>query len=224
MVLGWHKIAGVLFFLLIPQYSLAVAEYDSAWNLKGWEIKRINDGRIITHTFTVEGHTKQVDAFLLIKTPAEFIFSMITDYERLPGYMPNLERVEVLEASTAGALVNYELAFPFGLKKRYRLKLDYYMENGELGMTWDLAPWQGLTAEESLRASTGFLRLKETEDTNVTLLVYDTKTDPGYIPFGLGWIVNYLTDRIVIEFLEETKQRAERKWVETKEVNLEVEF
>ncbi len=215
--MNWKKTVAICLFcgLFVPQDGAAGPEYDPAWNLKEWEIKRVNDGGIVTHKSSSADYTRQIHAYLVIKAPAEQVFSLVTDYERLPEFMPNLEAVKVLESSSQGALVNYMLGLPFGVKKRYRLQLDYDRETGDPRMAWNLAPWPELKADETIAATTGYWLFKPAADKDATLLVYYNKTDPGDVPFGLGWIVDYLTNKTVVELLEKTKERAEQRWLES---------
>jgi len=200
----------------MPFYASAEVMIDSAWQLNQKEIKRLQAGKTVTHASSGEGNVTKLDAFLLFNAPAPVIFSVITDYEKQPEFMPNLAEIKVLETSNKGALVNYMLELPFGVEKRYRLKLDYNQQSPNLRMDWNLSPWEGLKPEETILASTGYWLLKPVQNTNDTLLVYHTSTDPGDVPFGLGWIVDYMTNKTVVELLEKTKKRAETTWENNK--------
>ncbi len=208
--------AAILCFMFLPLNGFANIEYDSAWHLKDWEKKRLEEGRVITHASSHEGYARQLKAYLLIHTPAEQIFSIITDHEKTPEFMPNLDRVQIVAASEEAVLANYMLTLPFGVKKRYRLKLVEDTGPDALQLSWNLVPWAELKPEETIAATSGSWLLKATGNNELTLLVYDTTTDPGDVPFGLGWIVDYLTNQTVIELLEKTKERAERQWMESK--------
>ncbi|MCI5125930.1 MAG: hypothetical protein D3925_16025, partial [Candidatus Electrothrix sp. AR5] len=47
-------------------------------------------------------------------------------------------------------------------------------------------------------------------DAKHSLVLYHVYTDPGKIPFGLGWIVDFLGKDSVPEVLVQTKELAER--------------
>ncbi|MDQ7001370.1 MAG: SRPBCC family protein, partial [Ghiorsea sp.] len=136
--------------------------------------------------------------------------ALITDYEHLPEFMPNLEKVEVLSHDKDGAQVNYYLALPFGVKKRYRLQLVYDTTPPDFRMAWHSIPWQGVPEGEVVKKTVGYWQLTATAS-NETLLHYYTKTDPGHVPFGLSWLVDYLTTETVTELLNNTKQRLEKQ-------------
>ncbi len=170
---------------------------------------KVEAGKLVVHAQSVgDGHSKEVHAFLRINAPAAKVFAVITDFPHLPEFMPNLAKVEVLAAQPSGALVNYYLDLPFGVHKRYRLKLDYDTE--PLRMRWQKVAWEGLKPEETIVDTQGFWLLESVDEAN-TQLHYYTYTDPGHVPFGLGWIVDYLTKEAIVELLENTKKRAEQQ-------------
>jgi len=174
------------------------------------EQAKVEAGGLVVHAGSVKGsHAKEIHAFLRIHAPAERIFSLITDYKHLPSFMPNLERTEVLSQDDVGAVVNYYLDLPFGVHKQYRLKLDYDKQPNNLRMAWHKLDWQGLASEHTIADTTGYWDL-QVIDKQTTQLHYYTKTDPGHVPFGLGWLVDYLTEETVVELLDSTKEEAEK--------------
>jgi len=193
---------------ILPSTTL----FDQSWQLSSDEIKRLQSGKITVYdTSENEGYIKELRAFLIVESNPENLLATISDYEKLPEFMPNLEHVDVLEQDENGALVNYVLALPFGVQKRYRLRLNYDKTTPNFSMSWHSEPWQGLKPEETIKYTTGSWIFKPI-DKNTTLVVYYTKTDPGHVPFGLGWIVNYLTEKTVLELLKNTRKRAEIFW------------
>ena len=187
----------------------------SDWVLSAQEKKRVDEGNLLVRTATVgEGFIKEVQAYLKIKASAKDVFMLITDYERLPEFMPNLDQIEVLSRDESGAKVNYYLGLPFNVKKRYRLQLNYDTTLPEMRMAWQSIPWAGVPLEESVKDTRGFWSLTATKD-DETLLYYYTRTDPGHVAFGLGWIVDYMTEKVVVQLLENTKNEAEKPKVNT---------
>ncbi|MDX8381971.1 MAG: hypothetical protein R8M14_07660 [Ghiorsea sp.] len=78
-------------------------------------------------------------------------------------------------------------------------------------MCWHKVDWPGLDSEETIKDTSGYWSF-QAKGKNQTLLHYYTKTDPGHVPFGLGWIVAYLTKETVVDLLTNTKERAEKAW------------
>jgi len=185
--------------------------YATGITLSEKEVKQLDSGQLLIHVVsTKDSHAKEIHAFLLIQAPAEKVFALITDYANLPLFMPNLARTEVLHQDDTGAVVNYYLDLPFAVQKQYRLKLDYDKQPNSWRMAWHQLDWQGLDPEHSIADTTGYWHL-QVMDKQTTKLHYYTKTDPGHVPFGLGWLVDYLTKETVVTLLKNTKAKAEEQ-------------
>lgn len=194
--------------LLLGVSTLHAAGFSS---LTEKEQANVESGGLVIHATSVQAsYAKEIHAFLQIQAPAAQIFTLITDYQHLPSFMPNLERIEVLSQDDAGAVVNYYLDLPFGVHKQYRLKLDYDKQPNHLRMRWHKLDWQGLASEHTIAETRGYWHL-ETVDEHTTRLHYYTQTDPGHVPFGLGWLVDYLTEETVVDLLKNTKKEAEKQ-------------
>ena len=175
------------------------------------EQTNVEAGRLVVHAESAkDSYVKEIHAFLLIQAPVDKVFALITDYVHLSSFMPNLERTEVLSQDAAGAVVNYYLDLPFGVHKQYRLQLDYDKQPDSWRMTWHKLDWQGVAPEHTIADTMGYWDL-QVMDAQTTQLHYYTKTDPGHVPFGLGWLVDYLTEKTVVELLENTKAKAEEQ-------------
>jgi len=176
-------------------------------------LQSIQAGKVFMDaTPTGKEHVERIHAALLVDAPASLLFNIITDYDHLHEFMPHLERTEVLESSETGAVVNYFLSLPFGVAKRYRLRLFYETQEAYLKMSWQLAEWDGLEPDQTINATEGYWLLKPMKKQDKTMVYYYTKTDPGEVPFGLGWIVDYLSDTTIVQLLKKTRQRSEKKW------------
>ena len=185
--------------------------YATGMTLSEKEAKQLGSGQLIIHAASEkDNYVKEIHAFLLIQAPAEKVFALITDYAHLPSFMPNLARTEVLHQGEAGAVVNYYLDLPLGVRKQYRLQLDYDKQPNSWRMTWHQLDWQGLDPEHSITNTAGYWHLQAV-DKQTTKLHYYTKTDPGHVPFGLGWLVDYLTKETVVELLKNTKAKVEEE-------------
>ena len=195
-----------VFLFAVP--SLHAADFSS---LTEKEKSKVEAGGLVVHAASVQGsYAKEIHAFLRIQAPTEKVFSLITNYQILPSFMPNLERIEVLSQDDTGAVANYYLDLPFGVHKQYRLKLAYNKQPDSWRMTWHKLDWQGLASERTIADTTGYWDL-QVLDGQTTQLHYYTKTDPGHVPFGLGWLVDYLTEETVVDLLKNTKKEAEKQ-------------
>lgn len=187
------------------------ASVAQSWELSPREQQQVERGELVIHAESIgDGHIKEVQGLLKIKASPMHVFTLITDYEHLPEFMPNLDKVEVLTRDKNGAQVDYYLDLPFGVKKRYRLQLNYDTTSPDLRMAWHSIPWQGVPEGETVKNTVGYWQLTAIKN-NETLLHYYTKTDPGHVPLGLGWLIDYLTKKTVAKLLQNTKKRVEKQ-------------
>ncbi|MDX8389731.1 MAG: SRPBCC family protein [Mariprofundaceae bacterium] len=198
----------------MPQVSWAEFQIDSKWGLSPHEISEIHEERIVVHkNITIQHNVHHIEALFLVNAPVEHLFSLMTDYDQLTAYAPNLQRVDIMKKYDHGALVNYALALPFNVEKAYRLQLNYTDEGEHRRIAWKSVPWPELNPEETIVSTSGFWLLQKAEKPNTTFLVYQSTTNPGHVPWGLGWIVNYLSTDSVLALLSKTKERAEEQWL-----------
>lgn len=208
-----QKIVCFLCLLLIPM--LARAELA---DLNAEQQKDLAAGKIVIQVLKQDdAHMHVLNGYMLVQAPPQTLLEVLTNFQQLPSYTPNLKRIAVLESSATSALLNFELALPFGVKKRYRLRMDYESVEAAFGqgakrVAWLIQPWPELAPEETIKFTSGFWLMQPTANPHQTQLTYHTETDPGEVPFGLGWIVEYLTNKTVVELLSKTRKRAEQQW------------
>lgn len=207
------KLTAFFLLLVLSSTSAFAGDLKSYATLSDYELRKLSQGKTVLDSADAGEYVREVIVFIRIKAPASLIFSQITDFPKLHEFMPNVEKTTAIEQSDSGAIVNYELGLPFGVEKRYRLKLDY--EIGDtIRKSWQLVPWQGLSEDETIKDTSGYWLLQPTENEHETLVTYFTRTDPGSVPFGLGWIVDFMTNKAAVALLKNTKERAEKLWQE----------
>lgn len=198
-----------------PVGGWCAPEYTSFAELSPKQLQSIQRGDILLKTLPApQDNTTALNAYALVAAPPKVLLATIIDYAALPAYTPNLKQVDVLSSDASGDVVNFHLALPFGVEKRYRLRLTYappQADTDAVAMTWLIQPWDELKPEETIQFTSGYWFMQPTADQQ-TELSYHTETDPGEVPFGLGWIVDYLSHQTIIELLEHTKARAEQQW------------
>ncbi|MBU1138583.1 MAG: hypothetical protein KKA76_06370 [Proteobacteria bacterium] len=170
----------------------------------------IAQGEIIVReieTATKNGRT--FEAIGIINAPRSTVLQVLSEYEKYPEFMPNVSQIEIVGQEHNESIVNYILSLPLGKKKKYRLKLTVTEPESHSSLIeWQLQKWAELKTEETIRDTSGFWRLEEKTKSR-TLVLYHVYTDPGPIPFGLGWIVDVLSKNSVPETLLQTKARSE---------------
>lgn len=174
------------------------------------EKDRVERGEIIVREIDTAGKDgKTFEAICRIDGSRKDVMRVLTDYETYPEFMPNVSRIEVLDRTDDAAVINYTLALPLGKVKKYRLRLtSSEPEAGVSVLRWHLVEWPGLKPEETIEETNGHWRIEEASDGGSRVL-YHVHTDPGHVPFGLGWIVDALSKDSVPEALAGTRTRVE---------------
>jgi hypothetical protein len=171
----------------------------------------VENGEIILReisTIGKEGHT--FEAIGVINAPKKTIMRVLTDYEKYPEFMPNVSRIDIVEQRTNEAVLNYTLSLPLGKIKKYRLGISATDEDKNVSkLQWQLQKWPGLEISETIKDTTGYWLIRE-ETPKRCLVLYHVYTDPGPVPFGLGWIVDALSKNSVPEAFLQTRLRTEK--------------
>jgi ribosome-associated toxin RatA of RatAB toxin-antitoxin module len=174
------------------------------------EKKRIAQGEIIVREIdAVEKSGRTFEAIGLINASANNVMQVLKDYKKYPDFMPNVSRIEIVEQSGNVAVLNYTLTLPLKIIKKYRLRLSVNEAEEQSSLIeWQMEEWPELKMEETIRDTSGYWRI-EAQSENKSLALYHLYTDPGSIPFGLGWIVDVLSKNSVPQVLLQTKDRTE---------------
>jgi ribosome-associated toxin RatA of RatAB toxin-antitoxin module len=173
--------------------------------------KAISQGEIVVHEIDAGGKKgRTLEAVGLIKASRKNIVRILTDYKKYPEFMPNVSRIEVVEQRGNEAVLNYTLTLPLGKIKKYRLRIsESKLADTISSIEWQMQKWPGLKIEETISDTAGYWHIEETSE-NISLVLYHVYTDPGPVPFGMGWIVEILSKKSIPEVLLQTKRRAER--------------
>jgi len=179
--------------------------------LNAQEKKAVQKRKIIVRERSTGGKPGKIfEAVGLMQAERGIIRDIIKDYARYPEFMPNISSVEILQQDETATVLNQLLALPLGKSKKYRLKMEASEPDSKTSIIeWRLKPWPGLKPEETIRDTTGFWRIEELNAGN-SLVLYHVYTDPGEIPFGLGWIIDLLSKDSLPELLTKTRDRAEK--------------
>lgn len=179
--------------------------------LKPEEKKLIEQGEVIVYEIpTPQKNGRTFKAIGLINGEVDHVYKVLQDFESYPEFMPNLEKIEVLEHKSHSAILNYTLDLPLNKVKKYRLYTEFNQERNKAVITWKLIQWPGLKESEKIVDTTGFWNFFEYPHKNGHILaVYQVYTDPGPIPTGLGWIVDILTENSVPDIVLNTRKQVQ---------------
>lgn len=206
----WNYTIKVFFItgiLLIP-VMLNAADFIS---LAEQEKKLVSQGEIIVREINSGGKKgRTFEAIALVKASRLNILKVLKDYKKYPEFMPNVSRIEIVEQKGNDAVLNYTLTLPMGITKKYRLRLSENAPAKQLSvLEWQMLKWPELKREDTIADTTGYWRIEE-KGANASLLLYHVYTDPGPVPFGLGWIADALSKKSIPKVLLQTKHRAEK--------------
>ncbi len=151
---------------------------------------------------------KSFVAATIINAPLQQLCQLIQDYESYPAFMPNTHAAKVSQAGSGFSLVDITLKLPMGKTKKYRLRMEPKVGANTCVVAWKLAPWPGLTPEETIAATSGAWHFSPGADAGRTVVKYSVYTDPGPIPFGAGWIVDSLSKDSIPQTLQALRKRA----------------
>lgn len=196
--------------LIIAFCFFSIEVHGASISLADREEKLLSQGDIVVRELDSDKREgKTFEVLGRISASRETLLQILTNYESYPEFMPNVSRIEVVEHRGHESILNYTLALPLGKIKKYRLKISVTEpETQHSSVGWQLQGWPGLKTEETIKDTNGYWLIEE-KGLNSSLVLYHVYTDPGPIPFGLGWIVDHLSKDSVPETFLRTKTRAE---------------
>ena len=178
------------------------------------EARLVERGEVVLRELaTREGESgaTTVEAVARISAPRRIVVQVLTEYEQYPEFLPNVSRVEVLEQAGNRTVLNYTLSLPLGTIKKYRLRIDLRRAGKDLTrLGWEMVDWPGLPAEQTIEDTSGYWKIEQDRPEGC-LVLYHVSTDPGPVPFGLGWVVDMLRKNNVPEVVRATRERAETR-------------
>ena len=176
------------------------------------ESRLVERGEVVLRELTTrENRATTVEALARIAAPRRIVVQVLTEYEQYPEFLPNVSRVEVLEQTGNRTVLNYTLSLPLGTTKKYRLEIDLRRAGKNLTrLGWEMVDWPGLPPEQTIEDTSGYWKIEQDRPESC-LVLYHVSTDPGPVPFGLGWVVDMLRKNNVPEVVRATRERAETR-------------
>jgi uncharacterized protein YndB with AHSA1/START domain len=169
----------------------------------------ITKGKVIVRKVAGAGKKwKEYEAMGLITGTVEEVFGVLVDYEKHPEFMPHVKRTTIRHSVDGVAVVDYELSLPRGHVKKYRLKFWETYEGNRIQYSWKKLPWPGLKSDQTIVDAYGQWTLVPFPgEVNRVLAYYRVYTDPGRVPWALGWIVDFLSGKSAPNIIRKTRKR-----------------
>lgn len=151
---------------------------------------------------------KTFEAATIMNAPLAKICATIQAYEEFPAYMPNTTNVAAVRYADSSAQVDFTLTLPLGKIKKYRVKMQPQMTPTLCRLSWTMLPWPEVPYEQTLEDTSGYWELTPVVgNLSKTVVRYHAYTDPGDIPFGLGWIVDSLSKDALPKMMESLRNK-----------------
>jgi len=169
----------------------------------------LSKGEIIVRDLSSdEQEGKTIEAIGIIRSGIDDVYQVLIDFEDYDKFMPNNLRAEILEQDSNRAIINYILDLPIDKTIKYRLTMSYGRNEKQAWVNWIMMDWPGLETSETIKNTTGYWLITPHPDQKESVIaLYHVYVDPGEAPFGLGWIINFLTYYSVPSVLINTKER-----------------
>ena len=198
-------------FLIILLISITTSPL-SAMDLSDDEIKKIEGGEVIVRNIVssdkgTSGNAQTLEAIGIIEASVSQVYNTVTEFGSYIKFMPNVEAVDILEANQESSIITNTIGLPLGRKKSYKLNFDHSIKDQKADVSWKMIDWPEIPKEESINDTKGHWKISAyNNDPSRSLVVYHVYTDPGEIPFGFGWIVEYFTENSVPEIVINTRE------------------
>ena len=196
----------ILTFLLLVINSIFANEAPYplySITLKTHEIIRTGEVSIQPNP-EIKGPGKHFHGYILIDASVQDVYNVVKQIQDYPQFMPHIVNVDAV-TTDRGTNFRYFLQLPFGVEYQYEISDQSYVSSNEAWLTWKISSWE----ENNIEDTWGQWMLTPYKDNSFTLVQYQVYTDLGYIPFGLGWVVNFLTEYSLPEVLLNTKEYIE---------------
>ncbi|CAN5899069.1 hypothetical protein BH11PSE12_BH11PSE12_30820 [soil metagenome] len=166
----------------------------------------------ISAVSNLTGNGKTFLAMTTINAPLEKICSTIVDYSNYPQFMPNTEAIKLLESKSDYELIEIHLRFRMGITKKYRLKMALQTNKMSCKLSWKMIPWNEVLPSETIADTFGYWQLTpDFNNEHKTLVNYYVYVDPGFVPFGLRWFVDFMAKTSLPDILDAVRKRASKK-------------
>lgn len=186
--------------------NLYAASYQEDISLSKDERSRVESREIVIRKVkTIETSGTTQEAIGMINASPKTVLEAVIDFSNYHKFMPNVKRVEILEQKTSTAILNFYLELPMGIEQKYRVMI-FWEKIGPRGyfVGWESMEWPGLDHLETIEATYGFWNIQPGEK-GQTLLLYHAHVDPGPVPFGFGWIVDFMTESSFPDVFKQTR-------------------
>ena len=149
----------------------------------------------------IKGPGRHFHGYILIDASVQDVYNVVKKFQDYPQFMPHIVNVDAVDVDE-GTNFRYFLQLPLGIEYKYETSYQSYVSPNEAWLTWKLEDWE----ENNIEDTWGQWVISPYKNTNFTLVQYQVYTDLGQIPFGLGWVVDFLSKYSLPDVLLKTKE------------------
>lgn len=148
------------------------------------------------------------EASMMVKSNITTLTHIITDAEKHPEFIADLEKVTLTETDEFNNIQEHTLALPMSKQKQYRLAINKEITKESAKISWKMIDWKAVKKSDRIGDTQGYWQLSVINE-NCTQANYHVYTDPGKVPFGFGWIVDAMTEDSIPALLDAMRDQAE---------------
>jgi ribosome-associated toxin RatA of RatAB toxin-antitoxin module len=194
---------GLVALLLACQVSADTSTDELDANVKA----RIERDEIVVRSYQESGHEwKTLHGFALVESEPDDILQVLMDFDAYAALTPVVEEVEIIEEEERTAILGVSLQKMAGVVTRYRVRMTLAEDSVRKRLDWEKVEWE--EAEHTIRSTVGYWQVEPYAGApGSSLLTYHVYSDPGPVPLGFGWIVDWMASRNVPPTIENVRAR-----------------
>ena len=181
--------------------------------LKLYSISKQDSSKILSNEIVVNKiqtyeNGEHFCVYGIIDEPIDKVFKIISEEENYPNFMPRFTAVDYHYTDGNYSYYTFHIGLPLSIKYQYKIKITEFQSDEFAWIAWELVDWK----ENSIADTWGQWYFTPVDNNkNFTLIQYQTYIDPGYIPYGMGWIIDLLTRTSLPHIIGNSKEYIEKK-------------
>jgi hypothetical protein len=175
---------------------------------------RVERDEIVIRSYQEPGHKwKTLHGLALIESEPNEVLQVLMDFDGYAALTPVVEEVEIIEEEERTALLGFSLQKMAGQVTRYRVRMTLAEDSVKKRLDWKKVEWE--EPEHTIRSTVGYWQVEPYAGVpGSSLLTYHVYSDPGPVPLGFGWIVDWMASRNVPSTIENVRSRVRSRQVQ----------
>ncbi len=169
--------------------------------------RKLESGEILTWHYKESGNRWMTwHACTRFQAEPDEILTVLLDYDDFADLSPVVDEVEIIERGDDTAVLGYRLKNVAGRVPQYRVRMSLVENSVTKRINWEKVEWDA--PEQTIVSTDGYWKVEPYPGPEGgSLVTYHVYSDPGPLPFGIRWIVNWMSGRNVAPTLESVRAR-----------------